>query len=187
MLWDIALRDDQDRNNPNGIPGFSFGDVDGDGSLDLVTVILEAPGSRRPDHELIAVSLRDGRLIWSDRLDFRNPFQAVPQIAVADLDGDRRPEIVVTEVPAVDDKTSFGLKVLNGHDGTVRWTWNGGTPEVANIQVWAWLTLAQFGPDGRRTVCLHLSDPKGLHRILVFDENGRELCRASCPAISPST
>ena len=65
------------------------------------------------------------------------------------------------------------LKALDGRDGTVRWTWNGGAPEAPNIQVYGWLALADFGGDGRRTVYLSFLDPKGLHRILVFDEQGR--------------
>jgi hypothetical protein len=138
-------------------------------------------GNGQPDHELRAVSLRDGRLLWSLRLDFKYSFRASPQLAVADLDGDKRPEVVVTEQQAVGDQESFVLKALDGRDGTVRWTWNGGASKNPANQLYGWLTLADFGGDGRRTACLSFIDPKGLHRILLFDEQGREIASRALP------
>ncbi len=124
-----------------------------------------------------AISLRDARLIWSVRLDFKNPGNSSPQFAVADLDGDGRHEVVTTEQPAVGADQAFVLKALEGHDGTVRWTWNGGNSEDSRIQVYGWLALANFEGDGRRTVCLRFLDRDGRLFVLVLDKTGHERAR----------
>jgi PQQ-like domain len=177
ILWDIPLSEQQDPNNAGSAPAPGFADLDGDGALDVVVALPGWTGSARPDHELRAVSLRDGRLLWSLRLEFKNSFTTSPQLAVADLDGDKRSEVVVTEHPAAGEQAAFVLKALDGRDGAVRWTWNGGAPENPQSQVYGWLSLANFGGDGRQTVCLRFLDPKARNCILVIDEQG--LVRAS--------
>ena len=181
ILWDIPLSEQQDQNNVENIPAPGVADLDGDGALDAVVVVPGWTGTARPDHELIAVSLHDGRVLWSLHLDFIYSFRTSPQLAVADIDGDKRPEVVVTEQPAVGDQMGFVLKALDGRDGTVRWTWNGGVSENSANQMYGSLTLADFGGDGRRTVCLSFIDPKGRHRILLFDGNGRESAGRELP------
>ena len=78
VIWDIPLSDNQESNNSGGFPGHEFGDMDGDGALDLVAVVNGVPGTNHPNHELQAISLRDGRLIWSAELDDANPFSTAP-------------------------------------------------------------------------------------------------------------
>ncbi|HZW30304.1 MAG TPA: VCBS repeat-containing protein, partial [Isosphaeraceae bacterium] len=173
ILWDLALSEHQDPMNMGQLPPPGVGDLDGDGALDVVVPLQGSPGTGRPDHELKAVALRDGRLLWSHRLDYKTSFMTTPQLAVADLDGDTRAEVLVTEQPAAGDQAALGLKALEGRDGEVRWTWKG-TPEIPN-QVWGWLVLADFQGNGRHTPCLGFSDPndgKGVSRILVFDAQG---------------
>ena len=173
ILWDIPLSENQESNNFGGqaIPGFD--DLDGDGALELVTLIQGLSGTGTPDCELRAISLKGGKPLWSIPLVLANAMIS-PQVTIGDLDGDRRPEVVFTEHPGVNNKTAFVLKVIDGKDGAIRWSWKSGEPEIPNYQVWGWPALANFSDDGRRTLCLNLIDPKGRHRILVFDEKGRE-------------
>ncbi len=181
ILWDIPLSEEQDPNNMGYVPPPDFSDLDGDGALEVVIPVRGSPGTGHPDHELKAVSLRDGRLLWSHRLDFKNTFQNNPLFAVADLDGDHQPEVVVTEQPAAGELEAFAVKVLEGRDGTVRWTWNGGAPANPSIRVYGWLCLANLDGDGSRSVCLNFNDPKGQSRILVFDKKGQERARRDLP------
>ena len=150
-------------------------------AFDVVLTLWAMPGTGRPDHELQAISLRDGRQIWSHRLDFKPNVRANPQVAVADLDGDGRPEVIVTEQPAAGDSLAFVLKALDGRDATVRWTWNGGASDVNSRWVYGWLALANFSGDGRKSVCLRFVDTKGQVFILVFDEHGNESARRGLP------
>ncbi len=182
ILWDIPLSEQPDPNpNMSNAAAPGFGDLDGDGALDAVMVLPGWTGTSRPDHELKVVSLRDGRLLWSLRLDNKSTFTNSFQSAVADLDGDKRPEVVVSEQPAAGEQVAFAIKVLEGRDGSVRWTWNGGAPENPSNRVYGWLCLANFEGDGPRTVCLNFNDPKGLYRILVFDETGQERASRELP------
>src|SRR6202044_1495819 len=98
--WDIPLSEHPDVNHMGVDPTPEFGDLDGDGALDAVVVLRGYPGSARPDHELKAVSLRDGKPLWTHRLAFKSSSKDIPQLIVADLDGDNRSEVLVTEVPA---------------------------------------------------------------------------------------
>ena len=181
ILWDVPLSEEQDPNNNIYVPDPGFADLDGDGALDVVLALGGAPGTGRPDHELRAVSLEEGRQLWSLHLDFKNSFMTNPQLAVADLDGDKRPDVVVTEQPAAGDQQTFALKVLNGRDGSVRWTWNAGTPQDPNLRVDGWLALADFAGDGRQTICLRLLDHRGRDRVVVFDERGHECASRDLP------
>jgi outer membrane protein assembly factor BamB len=176
ILWDLPLSEHLEATNMTYDPHSGFGDLDGDGALDVVVAL---PGS--PDYELTAVSLRDGKLLWSHRLDFKSIFMKSVQLAVADRDGDQRPEVLVAVQPGPGAREAFELKALDGRDGTVRWTWNSGAPENPRTSVYGWLCRADFAGNGRSTVCLNLVDPKGLRRILVFDDQGREIARRELP------
>jgi hypothetical protein len=66
------------------------------------------------------------------------------------------------------------LKALDGRDGAVLWTWNGGASENPQRQVFGWFVLADFEGEGRHSVCLNFLDAKGLRHIVVIDEKGQE-------------
>ncbi|MBZ0237435.1 MAG: VCBS repeat-containing protein [Deltaproteobacteria bacterium] len=88
------------RFDPSG--GVALGDVDADGSADIVAS-LQGGGT-------IALR-RDGSVLWMNRAapDGADTFPA-PQPALADLDGDGKPEVIQ------------GRVILNGEDGTVAGT-----------------------------------------------------------------
>ena len=89
--------------DPSG--GVALGDVDADGAADIVAS-LQGGGT-------IALK-RDGHVLWINRTapSGANTLPA-PQPALADLDGDGRPEVIQ------------GRVILNGEDGTVEGTGTG--------------------------------------------------------------
>ncbi len=175
LLWDMALTEE---NAPQGrwsSPEPGFGDVDGDGTLDVVSVV---PTSSRPQEigcEVRAVSLRDGRLLWVHHLDFQPGPIDQPELVVADLDGDGRAEVVVSDRPDAGGRPGYALKALDGRDGQVRWTFRA-DPEGPQ-QVRGWLFLADLDGQGRPSACLGfigpVSDAQGVRRIVVLDPQGR--------------
>ena len=115
-------------------------------------------------------------------LDFSSSHETSPRVAVADLDGDKQPEVLVSEQPAAGEPKAFVLKVARrprryGPLGVER-------PRLGKSEetgVWP-ATLSRISAtDGRRTVCLSITDPQGPHRVIVLDEQGRERASRELP------
>ncbi len=176
ILWDVALGEDTEDPNADHRSASGFGDLDLDGVLDVVVAL---PGS--PDHELRAFSLRDGKLLWSHSLDSKPGFTNGIQLAVSDVDGDQRPEVIVALQPGPVVREALVLKAIDGRDGTTRWTWTSGVPEAPNGSVFGWLCVADCSGKTGPAVYLRLVDPKGLHRVIAFDEHGRERASRELP------
>lgn len=79
--------------------GCSFGDLDGDGKVDLVIASY--------DGKVYAMRSSDGSLLW--KADPQERYIMAPTV-IADLDGDAKPEVIVTS-----DKVT----VLRGADGSI--------------------------------------------------------------------
>ena len=97
VLWDILLADQEEPNRGWNVAPPAFDDIDGDGSLDALVVVRTWPAGMGWGFELNAVSLRDGKLIWNKAKPRQFNSAAGPEVALGDLDGDKRPEVVVME------------------------------------------------------------------------------------------
>ncbi len=161
-----------------------YGDLDGDGELDVVLcVVLNSTmrerleqnpwrpfGDVRP--ELRSISLRDGKTRWSHPIRSRSADASL--FRVGDLDGDGRAEIVLLDEPAEKDRAALELSVLDGRDGSTRWTWLGGDDLDRRKPQAPGLRLVDFDGKGRRDVCLNVGLAAGLRRVVVLDAQGRE-------------
>ena len=182
VVWETLLQAEQDsgwRIQPS-----AFQDIDGDGSLDVVLLNrLSEPDDR--GFELKAVALSDGGLIWSKVISGSGA-QRFPQVALGDLDGDHRSEVVVTEdVPAPGNKLDFVLETLDGRDGATLWSFHGGAVADSLRGLRPWLSLPDFDGHGQRRVCLEYCDFNKQGRLIVFDDHGRELARREVSADQP--
>src|SRR5262249_20482941 len=125
VVWDILLA--EHRGGFARLPDFeqAFGDLDGDGGLDVVlrTYATSAPGTTT--FELRAVSFRDGKALWTHPIRDANR-DAKAAFAVGDLDGDGCAEVVVRAHPPVGTKAAVEITALDGRDGAARWAWRGG-------------------------------------------------------------
>ena len=92
-----------------------FADLDGDGNLEMVLLLNGKAASGTTPFELRVLSLATGDTRWSHPL---NP-SAVgsPTYVVGDLDGDRRPEVVVSEQPIVQGLALTEVTALDGVTG----------------------------------------------------------------------
>ena len=82
--------------------GCSFGDLDGDGVIDLTTSSY--------DGCVYAARGSDGELLWKTQLGER---YIMSPTAIADLDGDDKPEVITA---------THRLNVLNGAEGSIRYS-----------------------------------------------------------------
>jgi hypothetical protein len=148
-----------------------FADLDGDGILELVLAVPTLVAADTFAYDLQAVSLGDGRPLWHRLL--RRPFgergkdRRAPAFVAGDLDGDRKAEVVLIDVPARGEGVE--VAALDGGDGRPRWTWLGGDnrdhaePESIPIRLVA--------PDGRGHRCVALVVAK--EEIVLLDELGQ--------------
>ncbi len=182
ILWDLPLSEQPDQNNVGQDPSPVYGDLDGDGALEAVLVLRGAMGTMRPDHELRVVSLRHGKPLWSQKLAFHTSFMTAPQVALADLDGDHRPEVLVTEQPGEGQEQSFVLRAIDGRSGETLWSWSPGSSHDPRYLVVGSLRVAHFDDDGRGTVCLGLTAQNVAPRLVTLDARGHQVVNRELPA-----
>ncbi len=171
---------------PLDIPLLHFGDLDGDGSLDAVFVHSPARdgvlslGSRQRDIGLKAVSLGRGETLWSRRFSIPSAGRHQLLLAVGDLDGDRRAEVLVASASANQgrDGAVSELNALDGPDGRVLWTWRGRPTYSEGLLE---LCLARVESGRRQAPCLAVGDSEASRRLLMLDARGRETAQRELP------
>ncbi len=198
VKWDLPLLE---RGYPRlsglgslpDVPLREYGDLDGDGRLDAVLdVILETTRHQTtattPLHETVAaalkaISLAGGKEVWLHRIRSSNPDAST--FRLGDLDGDGRAEVVVLDEPARKDEVAFELVVLDGRDGSTRWTWHVEDVDRKNPRLPA-LRLVDFDGKGQRDVCLNVGLADGRRRIVILDAQRRRRTRRELGADASS-
>lgn len=124
--------------------GIALADVDGDGWTDVLAV----DNSGRP------VAYRgDGSLLWQSTAAISTSYYSYPQVAVADLDADGVPEVLVQEI------------VVDGATGALELS---GLGPSSSVPYWI-PTAADLDQDG---------DQELIHGDRVYDSNGTLLWQA---------
>ena len=169
VLWEVELPDGRFRFAD--WPHF-FGDLDGDGGLDALELI-PPQGIGSGDHSLVAVSLRDGKRLWSANLTIGLPLGDWRKICVGDVDGDGRSEVVVLDEFSGARNSKTGIRVLDGRDGKVRWTWERAADQYTVVRSRD-VALASFDGDGKRSVCVSAWTMDDQCVTVVLDSSGKE-------------
>ena len=155
-----------------------FGDLDADGSIDVLLALPRLIGNPASGQEVCAVSLRDGKKLWSQTI--RPGMGTTAGIQIGDLDGDGQTEVVALEDYRDDGGGEPRIRVFEGRDGKVRWTWPLPpvplTPAGTDI-----VALADFEGNGAKRICVSCGARKDWlrrsRRIVVLDGKGKEVAR----------
>ncbi len=168
IIWDVAVSENAFPAHLLGTPVRGFDDLDGDGGMDAVVGSWSLSVSSPPfSHRLVAVSLRDGKMLWSHAVGYDMPNDL--EILVGDVNGDKRADVVCKEGFVVGLKRSARVRVLDGRDGKACWSFS---PSVKDSGTHL-LELADFEGNGVQSVCLNFEGPGG-RRVVVFDGEGKE-------------
>jgi hypothetical protein len=174
ILWDVSLADGMPSFGNYYVPPAQFADLDGDGGLDALLVLPPIESAGRPDYTMVAVSLRDGKQLWSQPIRFY--FAYVGQFHVGDLDGNRRPDVVVVEqLSEASEGDLLQLRAFDGRDGKLHWTWNSTALSLNNRP--PSIVLAQLDPSGAVNVYVDYNASKNVRQIVVLDGSGKERAR----------
>ena len=163
VVWDIPLV--EHTANITKLMGLEpgYGDLDGDGRLDLVLRSYATPTPRTTTYELRAVSFRDGKTLWTHAIRAQNA-----KFAVGDLDGDGRAEVIVSDQPPKGTQAVIELTALDGRHGASRWNWRGAGVRGPSGKI-APFCLADFEGKGSQAVCVNHRQ-----RVVILDAQGRE-------------
>src|SRR5262249_51103517 len=154
--------------NHDFIPPPQFADLNGDGGLDTLVHVPPIPGAGVGEFTLRAISLRDGKELWSKPL--RHQVNFIGTLDLGDLDGDGRPEVVLMEELLKQNNIELEVQAFRGSDCAMLWQWRGGAQfpgERPNPS----MDIANLNGNGKYQVCVSYRDKSGARRIVVLDES----------------
>ena len=169
VQWDVLLM--EHLAGGNRTMGFvhEVADLDGDGGLEIV-LLLKSFATKGPmPRELRVLSLENGETRWRHKLIEGSGASAV--FATGDLDGDARPEIVVSQQTPQENE-AIEVAALDGSSGEPRWSWRGEAPDWSDKSLL--LRLAAFDGSGRREACVNFNIAQGRRHIAILDSQGHE-------------
>jgi hypothetical protein len=171
VIWDVVLA--EHKGGTTRLMGFvhELADVDGDGGLEVVLLLKSMASSGPTPCELRVLSLGNGEVRWRHQLNQSTVASAA--FAIGDLDGDRRPEVVVREQPGEPVAAAIDVAALDGQTGERRWSWRGGEARDDSDKT-RLLRLAKLGDSGRMDVCVNFSNSHGRRRVVILDAQGNE-------------
>ena len=119
ILWTFPISEtDLFSSRVDTLP-IQFPDLDGDGVLDALFVVPPKADAGSVEPTLLALSLGQGKKLWSQPVRFTSGLQNVGSLCIGDLDGDKRPEAIVLEAFDESNKSELIVRVFEGATGNV--------------------------------------------------------------------
>ena len=171
ILWDITPSGTSPHAYFTDVAPDRATDLNGDGAQDMVLVPPGALSVFSSENAVIAISLRDGKRLWSRSL----PGAAKPpaEVVAGDLDGAGRQSIVFMDEIERYDHEEMGVHVYDSASGQPVWSSKPGAMIAKRLTVER-VVVANLEGNGRQFVCASFVEPRGMQRILVLDPGGRE-------------
>ena len=181
ILWDLELADRPTYDlYPSVMPFPKFEDLDGDDNLDVLLLTDRQGGGAESMFNLQAISLHDGRRLWSRTFD--NPRTSYPRVVIADAGDPARPIVaIMSDLPGTADRT-IGVRAFDGRDGRPRWSWSRDRDPSG---AWPLIVAARQGQGGERRICVSYRAPGRRHEMVFLDGDGREARRCDWPDENP--
>jgi outer membrane protein assembly factor BamB len=189
VRWKQPLCEPQAQRKDYRTPfAYLLSDVDGDGVLD---VIVEA-GEPNADGEVRAFSGRDGALLWRWAPAPRSLDQGAfspsrPTMALADWDGNGKPDVVVLHQSTKSDKRGRPVPhaevvLLDRTTGRPRWSWqepvDSSFNQPSHQRVPSMEAPLAVTLNGRqRAICIWTSSHEAQDQIFLLDAEGKVIQR----------
>lgn len=158
-------------------------DLDGDGVLDIALWVPQSIGEHGVPigGEVRAYNGRDGASLWKAGYPGLGGL-LWPRNAIADLDRDGKPEVLVTSQNPQGNLQSE-LAVLDGRTGERKWNWSW---QRGADNIWPPLPVDMNG-DGQRVICMgvHEQGPSG--NVIVLDAEGKVRQRIPIGWLQPAS
>jgi hypothetical protein len=188
VVWDIAVTDQFVTRGPGDsrLITPTIADVDGDGNREAVLTVRQNKNNGSSAYDLKVISLHEGAMRWSHDLLGGLPVFDVPLVQIAEGDLSQPGTLYVIGGSAAQTDNLPDLRALDGRDGAVRWTWNGG--RFANKE-WQYGSVYGFNFDGKKndSVSMICFGPKRESRLVILDSQGRERLQRDMPPELVST
>jgi serine/threonine protein kinase len=184
VVWDVLLMEHLAGGDRRMGFVHEVADLDGDGGLEIVLLLRSFATSGPRPRELRVLSLGNGATRWRHQL--QEGAATSPAFAIGDMDGDGRPEVVVSQLMYQNGQGSIEVTALDGHSGEPRWSWRGGKAldwSDNNLL----LCLAAFDGSGRKEVCVNFGRLEGRRRAVILDVEGRERIRRDLEPVCVAT
>ncbi len=169
VVWDVSLGD---QPVPTGFAGSVsppiFEDLDGDGALDLLLGTRSTSGAPGLGRDLKHVSLREGRLSWSQTFSVMNVTSS-PGVKLFDVEGRDHPAVAVLTTASEGTGGRILAQGFDGRNGKPLWSWSQSTPSV-----WDGSLLGFRDVDGKRRIAIGYVGSLKKWRMVFPDAQGRE-------------
>ena len=149
-------------------------DLDGDGGRDIVLGPSNSVVVDESDRTVIAISLRDGKRIWSRPL--QNSFSTRFETVVAAGERPGRGNVLVLDELDPGDRLDLRVRAFDTQSGEPGWSTKPGALRVSRTSN-ATMVMADFDGNKKPFVCVCFTEPGGTRRIVVLGPNGEECAR----------